>query len=95
MINLLDIASGWYSFINATPYTKKLMKYRLSICETCPNKVILDPVTKFIVKKIDSTTVLCKCKLCKCPLSALTANLKSECKIGKWGIAGTEETNYY
>ena len=93
MSSLRNIAEGWYNFINATAYTKRLMQSRLEICDTCPSKEQLSSIGEKIVKTINEEGNLFKCKECGCPLAAKTANLKEKCPLGKWSISGTE--SYY
>jgi hypothetical protein len=93
MISLVDIASGWYNYLNATPYVKKLIGQRLAICDSCPSKQQLTKMGQILVKSVNEEGNLFKCKECGCPLAAKTASLKSSCPLGKWSIAGTE--SYY
>ena len=89
-MNLVTIASGWYNFITADFHTKQMMSHRLNICDKCPNKIELDPVSRKIITTINSEASVFKCTKCSCPLSSKVAAPNAKCPIGKWGIAGTE-----
>ena len=93
MSSLVNIASGWYNYLNTTSYTRKLMRYRLNICDTCPSKVQLNKLGQIVIKAINEEGNLYKCKECGCPLAAKTASLNEKCPLEKWSIAGTE--SYY
>jgi len=88
--SLIDIAKGWYNYVASTPYTKRLMEYRLDICDKCPKKEQLSEVGMKIVTAINKEGSLYRCGECKCPLAAKTANPKETCPLEKWRIAGTE-----
>lgn len=88
--NLINIAEGWYNFLNADFHTQQMMKYRLNICDNCPNKVQMSPLGKKIITSIHEEGSTYRCKKCACPLSTKTASPKAKCPEGKWGVAGTE-----
>lgn len=89
-MSLINIASSWGNFIAGSEETKRLMEYRLHKCDTCPHKVQMDKLGRIIVSSINSQANTFKCNLCGCPLAALTAGPKNNCKDNRWGIAGTE-----
>jgi len=81
--SLTNIAEGWYDFIQGTPYTKELMKYRLNICDTCPEKKQLSSLGQFIVSTVNNEASLFKCGKCSCPLASKTAGPRSKCPLGQ------------
>lgn len=87
-MNLLDIATGWYNYINGNIGTKQLMDQRLRICETCPNKIQLNQAGQLLITTINEEGSIYKCGLCGCPLAALTANPSSACKDKRWKAFG-------
>jgi len=87
-MNLLEIASGWYHYINGNQSTRQLMDKRLQICESCPNKVQLSGTGQILVQSIHEEGSIYKCGLCGCPLAALTANPSSSCKDNRWPAVG-------
>lgn len=93
MSTLANIARGWSEFAKAKPYTQNLMAQRLQICDQCPLKVQMNGLGKLIVTLINDQANTFRCGKCGCPLSALTADPSSRCKLGKWKAAGEE--SYY
>lgn len=85
--NILKIAEGWYNYVVGSEETKARMKHRLSICDTCPNKVALGELGQAItniVSKDYAQVVNFKCNLCGCPFGPLTSSKTSECQAKKW-----------
>jgi len=87
---LINIAEGWFDFIQGTPYTKELMRFRLAICDNCPQKKQMSALGKFLVSTVNNEASLFKCAKCNCLLASKTAAPGSKCPLGKWDIAGTE-----
>lgn len=83
-MKLGQIALSWYDFIAATPETKQLMAFRLSICDTCEHKAEMNTFGKIIMSMINSEASTYYCGNCKCPLAAKTANPDNACPLGKW-----------
>ncbi len=88
-MDLIQIAKSWYNFSHGTDATKALMNHRLSICDTCPEKVQMTLVGQVIVTGINAEASVYKCGKCNCPLSPKTAHPANTCPLGKWGVAGT------
>lgn len=84
MINLLEIATGWYKFIQGSKATRSLMQSRLNKCSKCIYRQQLDKTGRVLVQAIHKEGSVYKCGLCHCPLAGLTANPMSSCKAGKW-----------
>ena len=57
MLKLVEIAKAWIAAANPTPEQKEIANHRISICDSCPNKLYQ--------KHIDAHV----CGLCGCPLS--------------------------
>lgn len=88
--NLVNIAEGWFDFIQGTPYTKELMRFRLTICDSCPEKKQMSSMGKLLISTVNNEASLFKCGKCTCPLAPMTASPGKKCPLGKWDIAGTE-----
>jgi hypothetical protein len=57
MLKLVEITKAWIASYNPTPEQQSLARYRVSICNKCPNMEY--------VKELDYH----KCGLCGCPIS--------------------------
>ncbi len=88
-MNLVQIAKSWYQFTNADQETRALMQARLSICNGCEHKEMLNSLGQTIVQAVDPQASIYRCAVCKCPLAPLTAHPGNACKDGRWGVAGT------
>ena len=85
MANLSLIASGWASYLIGSADTRERMAKRLAVCDQCPNKEQVSPLTGLVLNLIGNNEKnLFRCGLCKCPLAGLTAAADSKCKIGNW-----------
>jgi hypothetical protein len=85
MNKLHQIAQGWYNFVHGSPEVKQMMDSRLRICETCPNKRVLNSLGQLIVKAIDDAGSVYYCGGCGCPLAGKTASPEASCPLQKWG----------
>lgn len=84
-MNLVHIAEGWAKYLEGTAGTQALMKKRLVICDSCPNKVQVSPVGKVFFGLLSNDgNNLFKCNLCQCPLGALASLPTPGCKDGRW-----------
>lgn len=85
MESLIRIASGWISYLRASPATRSRIERRIAICEKCPHRQEVDRVTGRILKLIgNDPNNLYRCGLCKCPLAGLASLETPACKAGKW-----------
>lgn len=87
MSRLLEIASGWYNMIRATPELQEMAKERLTICDSCPAREELTGATADVISiatRTQTGAVLYRCGKCGCPLSAKTLSPASHCPLGKW-----------
>ena len=83
-MNLVEIAKGWYHFINATLSHQQMMQFRLSICDGCESKKQLSPMGQAVLLSINQAASTFYCGECKCPLAGKTASPSSKCPLGKW-----------
>jgi len=56
MLKLVEIARSWINAANPTQQQREIAEYRISICNTCPNKKYYKPFDTYV------------CGLCNCPL---------------------------
>lgn len=77
MVNLIEIAQGWYGMIHASPELKTLAEERLVICNECPQRKIVNSLAAAGVS-------LAYCGQCGCPLSSKTLSRDSHCPLDKW-----------
>ena len=84
MSSLKVIAEAWYNYVKATPEVKEMIRKRLDVCDTCPNKVQISPVGVKIMKALNDVNNTFKCGLCNCLLSAMAAHPVPQCKANKW-----------
>lgn len=85
MLNLIQIARGWYNFAHGGAKIQQLMYKRLAICDSCPFKVQVNVVGQILIQLINEEGSVFQCGKCNCPLAAKTAVPEQSCPVGKWG----------
>ena len=57
MLKIVEIAKAWIAAANPTPEQKSIAEHRISVCDTCPNKIPVPHIKTYV------------CGLCGCPLN--------------------------
>jgi hypothetical protein len=83
-MKLSEIAEGWLNFISQPEEIQGLIKDRLEICDTCPEKIQISAIGQKLLTAINNKTSIYKCGVCHCPLSAKTAAVGSTCPNKLW-----------
>jgi hypothetical protein len=83
-MKLTNIIRGWYTYITADESTKQRMADRISICDVCPYKEVLDLTGEILASITNDVNNLYRCGKCKCPLGPKTASNIGKCPEGKW-----------
>ena len=85
IMNIKHILTGWgrkLKFIATTPVIKQLSKYRLGICEKCP-EAKPSKILKIINGKGEYVNSL-QCTKCECPCLEKSLVTKEKCPLKKW-----------
>ena len=79
-----EIVKAWRNYAFKDPEIEIIAKQRADTCGTCDNAVFSKVLNVFVKDKNEKVQGY-KCKLCGCPLAALTRNTgEYRCKENKW-----------
>lgn len=88
MSKFLEIAHGWYNYINSSPSVQLLAEDRIKECDDCPERGEMSFVAAAIISLVGpgvhESRPLYQCNKCGCPLSAKVMSPESKCPLGKW-----------
>jgi DNA-directed RNA polymerase subunit RPC12/RpoP len=76
-MRLVEIIRGWAIYWQALPENRKLMEERLIKCDSCPHKVVLNPLGQVLLENRPEGHY--KCRLCSCPLEVKGSDPKQHC----------------
>lgn len=90
-LSLKAIASGWANLAFPTEQSRRLFNHRIEICDSCPYKLQMTPLSRLVVLAVNDQANTYFCKKCMCPLAtSLTIPLKS-CPDGRFPAEENED----